>query len=227
MRLISLCLFLIHVDTFMFGSRSIYNKMKNKIKFYSTLNIQPLKTIAYYRLDIDKKNLITKSINDRFLIQPIYINDNITDYLGLTLFKYNTSETNILSYKCQLFVYVKDTLTDKCGQYILESVDYKHGLYIDLECVLCSFYINNTNYFSYISYYQNKYDIQFYNNYNYFDFIYDNGIYYKNINNNNILNNIIRYPQSKYISQLKYKDMIWSIADQIIYYKNSFNYVIE
>jgi hypothetical protein len=226
MKLITLFILFIQMDAFI--NKYIHlNRNKNRIKLKSSFNIQPYRTIAFYKLDSIQKTLISKSINDRFIMKPIYINDNITDYLGLTLFKYNTSQIDSISYKCQLFVYVKDTMTNLYGQYILESVEYKNGLYIEKNCVLCSFYSNNSNYYSHISYYQNIYDSSFFNNYNYFDFIYENETYYKNTKNSSILNNIIRYPMTIYISKLKYKDIIWLEADQIIYYKNSFNYVKE
>jgi len=218
-------IYILFIQTYAFINKSVLNNINRNI-LKASINIQPFKTIAFYKLNTDQKKLISKSINKRFIIEPIHIDNNLTEYLGLTLFKYNTSDSNRLSYKCQLFVYVKDIETNLLGQYILESVEYKDGLYIDNECVLCSFYCNNSNYFSFISYHQHKYDIYYYNNYNYFDFIYENKTYYKNINNDSI-SNIIRYPHSRYISQLNYKNMIWNEANLIIYYKNSFNYVIE
>jgi hypothetical protein len=221
MKLINL--FILFIQTYSFINKILLNK--SRIKLRSSLDIQPFKTIAFYKLNTDQKNLISKSIDNRFIIKPIHINNNVSEYLGLTLFKYNTSLID--SYKCQLFVYVKDTKTNLYGQYILESADYKNGLHIDKECIICSFYSNNTNYFCCFSYCQYIFDIHFFDNYNYIDFIYENETYYKNIRNISTFNSVIRYPMNQYISQLKYKDMYWQEADLIIYYKNSFNYVKE
>jgi hypothetical protein len=199
-----------------------FNILNRNTKLKSSLNILPSKTIAYYRLDINQKNEIAKSINTRFEFEPIYIDQNLTYYLCLTLVDYKLD--NILDSKCQLFVYVKDKETNKYGQYILESTRYNNGLYINLETIMRSFYSNNSNYYAYISYYQNRLDINYYNNINYFDFIYENCTYYKN--NNLIKSNMMFYPEYQHVSQLKYKNYMWYTADLIIYYKNDCNYTI-
>ena len=47
---------------------------------------------------------------------------------------------------------------------------------------------------------------------------------YVNLRNDTHLNNNIRYPEYKYMSYLKYNNMLWQKANLIIYYKNKFDY---
>ena len=193
---------------------------KNKL-FYrdfsikSLLNIQPFKTIAYYKLQPEQKNKIANLINNRFIMEPITTNnESPTFYLGITL----TNYLNLNKY--QLFVDVKDIETNMYGQYIIESIEYKNN--IRQESILCSFYYNN-DYYCHFSYYRDYYDTN-HNNHYYFDFIYENNTFYKNILNNTQFNNIIKKPNNVFISQLKYKNMSWYNADIILYYINSFTY---
>ena len=197
-------------------------KLKSIIKS-NLLYIQPQKTVAYFRLNDNQLNQISTIINTRYKIEPIFINTNFSYYLGLTLYKYNTTLNNNFIFTCKIFVYVQDIQNKLYGQYILESSEYS-DLYIDHKSVLCSFYGYNSNYNCCMSYLRNKLDYSFYNNYNYFDFMIENNIYYLNSKNNTQLNNNIRCSKYIYISQLKYKDMYWDQADQIIYYDNNYVY---
>lgn len=203
----------------------IINKyIRFNTKLNSLLHIHPSKTIAYYLLNHENKQKINLILNNRFTIEPLYINNKINDYIGITLIKYNTTDNSTIIYKNQLFVYTKDNKTNKIGQYILESTEYNYGLFIAKESILCSFYSNNNNYTCMISYSQDILDIKYYSNYNYFDFIYENDKLYMNVKENTNINNLIYYPEYKYDSLLTYNNMYWKNSDMIIYYKNSFYY---
>lgn len=215
-------LFLLFLNVNAFINKRIMIK-RQTIKL-NTIHIQPLKTIALYNITNEQKKQIKSHIDNRFTMEPVYLNDNIVDCIGLTLYKYNTSTNSTLNYKCQVFAYVKDKHTNKKGQYILQSTEYNYGLNVEKDTVMCSFCGSNFNYTSMISYFQDIFDVSFYSNYNYFDFIYENNKMYMNLRNDAHLNNNIRYPEYKYMSYLKYNNMLWQKANLIIYYKNKFDY---
>ena len=223
-------LFLNIVSGFRFRYRPIFkSKFKSMVKLHSNicLNILPSKTVAFYKLNNDQANEISKLIDKNYKLEPLYLNTNISYYLGLTFYKYNTTTNNNLTYACKLFVNVINIHTRLCGEYILESTEYKNGLYIDQYSIICSFYGNNLNYYCHISYLHDNLDISYYNNCNYYNYIVDDNILYINTDNDTILNNIARYPEYTYISQLKYKNMYWHEAELILYYKKGYNYIID
>ena len=198
-----------------------------RLRSSQCLTIQPLKTIALFKLNEEQVEQISTMIDNRFKLEPIYLDLNVSHYLGITVYKYNTTMNKDFTYTCKLFVNVINIDTKLCGQYILESIDYKKGLFIDQHSIICSFYGSNPNYYCYLSYLQDPLDISYYNNYNYYNYIIDNDISYINLDNDTQFNNIARFPEYTYISQLKYKNMYWSKADIILYYKNSYDYIIN
>jgi len=203
--------------TKLYNEQNIYEQFKNKLEIY------PFSTIIYYKLTDIQRDSIKQMIDDRFEMVETNIQVEPAYYLGLTLYK-QKNVTHVDSY-CKIFIYVKDKLLETYGQYILETTLYENGLHIDDNNLMCSFYSNNINYSAYVSYYQYYYDARYYTSYNYFDFIYENKQSY--INTHRQSTNIIFFPEYHYMTQLKYKDMYWKKAEQIIYFKNSFNYELK
>lgn len=213
--MISLLFFILFSQVNAFLITHKYNLlMKTKINLSPEYyHIEPNSIIMTFNINNEHKynlqNEINDKINDRFIIHTNNIYVSLHDYTKDNL----TKVTNTF----QIFLYVHDILNNSTGRYILESKDY---FKITSKSIICSFYDSTKNY-------QINFGCQFnYDNINYsdydFDFIYDNGKYFKNINTNN--QKVHFTPRFIYSSIFRYKDIYWKKSNNIIYYKIQFTF---
>ena len=215
MKIIIFSILCLHVNSFInnYKYRPLIKPQYNSISnFYC---IEPFNTIITYDIDhlkiMEIQNEINEKTNNRFIIKKNNIYISIYDY----------SDNNHKEHKskCQIFVYVYDSLNNIYGQYILETKQYNNNN--NNKSIIFSFYESNQQFYTSFSCYQYNYDNINYTNDLIFNFIYDNNKYFKNTN---IYDKISYFPSYIYSSELRYKNTLWKKSNQVFYYKNNFIY---